>query len=347
MDNPGRGAGSARQVGAELSAFIPERPVHRERGPRFRLWPGSLPFPSTLPHHSALPAPSELALEPDVVSIGAQQLDHARNQRPPTEPASVATPSVSGSQAGRADLRLTGSGRDAIAAALEGLPSDGEVWISSSVETSLRRLSPCVAEAVARQARFADRPGARTVAVVFVHEWGIPHRDRSAILRLAAERDWRVVDDCAHAFSYGLELAAAGGTVAFSLPKFFPIPRGGILARPRTQGCSGNECTSAANLVRLVPSRSSAHLANWRRLDALARAAGFSAVDDLADGIIPQVYRLKVRRQFAAQALFAEAGVETTPPFYAGWLALPCHADLNEAYWVDAERVFEQLRSRF
>lgn len=299
-----------------------------------------------LPLCSALPASNELVLEPEVASFGVEQLTHSRDRPTPTEPSSLAISSGRGIHAGLADLRLTGSGRDAIAAALEGLPTDGEVWISSSVGTSLRRLSPCIAEAVNRRARSADRPGERTVAAVLVHEWGFPHRDRDRVLRLAAERGWRVVDDCAHAFAYGLELASEGATVAFSLPKLFPVPKGGLLARPGPAERPGRDYAVVARLLQDVPSRSAAHRANWRRLDVLAKAAGLSGVDVLADDIIPQAYRLRVRRQFAAQTLLGDAGVETTPPFYVGWIALPCHADLNEEYWAVMERLFEQLRGR-
>jgi hypothetical protein len=202
------------------------------------------------------------------------------------------------------------------------------------------------------RARPADSPSERAVGVVVVHEWGFPHRDRSHLLEQARSRGWRVVDDCAHAFAYGLELARSGATVAFSLPKFFDRSSGGLLANPPdvpnaatplhwTKSESAREMVAA--ILRTVPSRAAAHVANWRRLDALASARGLSALDILQDGVIPEVYRLRVKHQLAAQAAFEREGVETAPPFYAGWVALPCHADLPDRYWEAVRRAFESL----
>ena len=248
-------------------------------------------------------------------------------------------------------LHVTPSGRDAIALALDGVRPDGEVWITSSVGTALHRLSPCVAQAVSRRARVADRPSDRTVGVVVVHEWGFPHPERDGIVELARQHRWRVVDDCAHAFQHGLDLAQGGATVAFSLPKFLPVASGGLLANPspldtqRSFALSpGAREAAIADLLRQIPARCAAHVANWQRLDALASARGWSSIDRLTAGVVPQVYRLRIERQLGAQSAAAELGVETTPPFYTGWLALPCHADLPTPYWERIERWFQQVK---
>lgn len=272
---------------------------------------------------------------------------------------------------------MTGSGRAAIALALNGIRPDSDVWITSSLGTPLRRLSPCVPEAVGRCALPTEAPSGRTAAVVIVHEWGFPHPDRPRILTVARQRGWRVLDDCAHAFAHGLALARAGATVALSLPKFFPVPRGGLLARgpgadgqelaALSQPSSGHDGDAIADwqsgwsiepptadpepmgnrqldewqvvpMLRLVGERSAAHVTNWQRLRAITQRFGLTAHDDLPSGVIPQVFRLRTSRQFALARRLADAGVETSPPFYVGWLALPCHADLPDSYFATVER---------
>lgn len=310
---------------------------------RYRLWPGDAAVERASTHWPVVTPPASL---PGVIrsalfddqSVG----DHETRQSPSLAPEydTLRRKIVEN----RVRLHPTQSGRDAISRALEGVPSDGEVWISSSVATPLRRLSPCVMEAVSRHARFVDRPTSRTVAVVLVHEWGFPHRERPQILHLASVHGWRVIDDCAHAFAYGLRLAADGATVVFSLPKFFSVRGGGFLACTELPAQPSQAIAPAGKLFRTVLTRSAAHVANWHRIDVLAKAFNLSSVDSLANDVIPQVYRLRVRRQFAAQTILRDLGIETTPPFYAGWLALPCHADLPHAYWTSLRVAFEQLR---
>lgn len=249
------------------------------------------------------------------------------------------------------DLTVTPSGRDAIALALADLPSTSEVWIMSSVSTPLRRISPCVAEAVARRARIATAPSPRTRAVLLVHEWGVPYADRDNLIAEATARGWRVIDDCAHAFVYGIALAQRGATVACSLPKFFPVQSGGLLLRPlvaesRPEALRDWTTAPAAGITALRSSaaeRAARHVANWRRLEVLASAQHLSAVDRLRSDVIPEVFRLRVARQFAAQAIAHQLGIETTPPFYVGWIALPCHADLPADYWLAVERLLSEI----
>ncbi|MGH2461897.1 MAG: DegT/DnrJ/EryC1/StrS family aminotransferase [Chloroflexota bacterium] len=236
--------------------------------------------------------------------------------------------------------------------ALTQLPSDGEIWITSSVGTAVRRISPCVAQAVGRRARISGVPSDRTVSVVLVHEWGFPHPERDAIVRLANDRGWRVVDDCAHAFRYGLELAGRGSTVAFSFPKLFPVAGGGLLANPTASATTWNRVGTSSlphfhgsgagrllsGLVREVQRRGACQIANWLRLRAFADASGLASVDRLVDGVVPQAFRLAVSAQFAAGRVFADEGIETTPPFYTGWIAVPCHSELDDDYWRAVDR---------
>lgn len=247
---------------------------------------------------------------------------------------------------GESGLYATTSGREAIWLALDGVASDGEAWITSSVGTPPRRLSPCVAQAVGRRAGISDSPSDRTVAVVIVHEWGIPHSDRANLVGLANQRRWRVVDDCAHAFQYGLGLAVQGATVAFSLPKLFPKTGGGLLANPGSVLRDIRRPLPAPAITRLLVEavrRGERHRANWTRLYRIAIERGLSSLDSPMGETVPQVFRLAIRSQFSAQAVFSDEGIETTPPYYTGWLALPCHSELGDAYWLAIGRALDRL----
>ncbi len=236
------------------------------------------------------------------------------------------------------------SGRAAIATAFAHLPADSEVWITSSFGTPLRRLTPCVAEAVSWSARPAESPSERTRGVLLVHEWGFPHPASKLIEREAQRRNWTLVHDCAHAFNHGVELAKAGATVTFSLPKLFPVPMGGLLAS-RSMGLSesGPGATASGSfhedwgsrLLEEAKERSAQQIRNWHRLDRLIGGFGLGGLDRLPPGVVPQVYRVRLAKQFAASQCFASHSIETAPPFYTGWLAIPCHAELPASYWDD------------
>lgn len=247
-------------------------------------------------------------------------------------------------------LTVTSSGRAAIALALAALPAASEVWITSSLGTHPRRMSACVSEAVSRAARPVAEPTAQTRGIVVVHEWGIPHPTLGTIRQEAERKGWLVVHDCAHALKHGLDLAQSGAIVAFSLPKFFPIAHGGLLAGPR--GCledlkQPTTLPDDRDFLRLmlltVDHRCQQHVENWRRLDAIASHYRLQGEDNVAPDVVPQAYRLRFQRQFAAQQIMETHGIETTPPFYAGWLALPCHSKLPDSYWNEVTMAIERI----
>lgn len=302
---------------------------------RFRLWPGT----PTEEYHAT---PSSRLPVPPASLVGLSPV-WTRTANPARLPLTVGDLDSDGR------FYLTASGREAIWLSLAGLPGDREIWITSSVGTTLRRISPCVLRAVGRRARISGEPSERTVGVVLVHEWGFPHPARATILDQAKHRGWRVVDDCAHALRYGLDLARGGSTVAFSLPKLFPVTGTGLLANPTWLSGEAGELISVSPrgpLFREVQRRSARHVANWMRLGAIADAHGFASIDRLTEGIVPQVFRLAIAAQFSARSAFGRVGIETTPPFYTGWIALPCHSTLEASYWRAVERGFDQIGNR-
>ena len=244
---------------------------------------------------------------------------------------------------------MTPSGRSAIAAAFSHLIMGSDVWVTSSVGTPLRRMTPCITQAVGPRARPVDQPSERTRGVLIVHEWGFPHPRLTAITQQARAEGWQVVHDCAHAFIYGLQLAKMGSTVAFSLPKLLPVTNGGLLANGpgydsgNVGAGTGRDRDWLTSLTEIGTIRSTGHVTHWQRLDLVVQAAGLGSLDRLGPGIIPQAYRLRVSKQFAASQSFTSQHIESAPPFYVGWLALPCHADLREDYWQAVEVAIRAL----
>lgn len=131
-------------------------------------------------------------------------------------------------------LLRTPRGRDAIVLALqaEGLAPTDHVCV---ITTSGRGcISPCVRWALGR-CQWGRQPEERTRAVLLIHEWGVPHPDTEAIASACRRRGWVLIEDCAHAFATALWSGAvgrAGDWATYSMPKFTPLPAGGLLRAP-------------------------------------------------------------------------------------------------------------------
>lgn len=79
----------------------------------------------------------------------------------------------------------------------------------------------------------ARRMGARTRAVIAVHYFGIP-QSLAEVAELCRERGAALVEDCAHVAACRPSAARGPGSwgdaAVYSMPKFYPVPDGGILA---------------------------------------------------------------------------------------------------------------------
>lgn len=74
------------------------------------------------------------------------------------------------------------------------------------------------------------RMGAATRAVVAIHYFGIP-QELGGVAALCRDRGVALIEDCAHVFAGAPGSAGSWGSAAvYSLPKFLPVPDGGVLA---------------------------------------------------------------------------------------------------------------------
>lgn len=243
--------------------------------------------------------------------------------------------------------RVTVSGRAAlrsIVLALRLRPND-EVWISTTLGARDRLVSPCVTATIARCCRFAFAPGPRTAAALVIHDYGMPHPELDLIADRCRRHGWPLIEDAAHAFASTDAVGRRAGTVGdfalFSLPKFFPLARGGLLlgAAP-TDGDAGREAaTITAELARwlpLAPWIARRRLAHWQALDRLLGQADLHSALPLPARAIPSLYVFRTPRQFATLRRLRAASVETGPDARAGYVFLPCHQHLTAA---DLERI--------
>lgn len=204
-----------------------------------------------------------------------------------------------------AHVEPTASGTAAIALALEhaGVARGGEVLLPAYQCQSM--IEPVRwAGATPRFYRLREdlqcdvddlraRIGARTAAVIVPHYFGYV-RDLSAVRAVCDECGVILIEDCAHAFFGGPDrpVGAMGDYAIASLPKFFPVADGGLLASAhRTLANVGLGANAGAFEVK----------AAWNTIDeacAYGRLAGLRPAVAFARSL----RRLAWRRQSSQQA---------------------------------------------
>jgi hypothetical protein len=228
----------------------------------------------------------------------------------------------------------TSSGRDALGRILTylRLRAEDEVWITTALGARDRQVSPCVTATVARHCRFAFQPGPRTGAVLVVHDYGVPHPQLAGLREWCRHHGRPLIEDAAHAFAStdtdGRRMGAQADFALFSLPKFFAVPRGGLVVGLPGDAAGAADDEVAARFRSVLPR--TAEIAarrrrNWRRLDWLFTGMGLVSALPLTDGSVPSLYVLRTEHQFAAVRRLRAAGIECGPDIHCGQLFLPCH----------------------
>lgn len=116
------------------------------------------------------------------------------------------------------------------------LNPDDEVYITSSF--GARYVSKCVTCSVFNHCQPSKVITTGTRLIYIIHEFGVPHPETVALLKLATERNIPVLEDCAHSsnsyFDDGKKVGSKGDFVIYSLKKIFPMPVGGALKINKT-----------------------------------------------------------------------------------------------------------------
>ena len=237
---------------------------------------------------------------------------------------------------------VTPSGRAALAVILRylRLRPDDEVWITTTTGASGLAVTPCVTATIARSCRFADHPGPRTAAALVIHDWGLPHPDLADVGDYCRRHGLPLIEDAAHAFAgrdaSGRRLGTIGDFALFSLPKFFPIAHGGLVAGlpPHALPEDGRDPEARQALAGWLPYQdaiASARCQTWMALDGRMQELGLGGALPLPPGAVPSLYLLRTPLPFATLARLRAAGIESGPDDHRGFIFLPCHQQVGKS----------------
>jgi hypothetical protein len=185
----------------------------------------------------------------------------------------------------------------------------------------------------------------QTKAVVVIHEFGHPYKDLITLKKECEKRDIPLIEDCA--WSYGtkvgdIRIGEVGDYSIYSLPKILPLQYGAILT-----GLTINDEDNWNNYQLLdyfkrelilqkleeylptIHQASEQRRTNWQRLATLFAQDGFDVYAELAEGVVPGAFMVKLDDYQKAFERYESFGVETGRYYHDGALFLPVHQNLK------------------
>ena len=213
-------------------------------------------------------------------------------------------------------------------------------------------ISSCVTKTIEHICSWSRKITNRTKLVFVIHEFGFPCDEH----RMQTFRGMGIpiLEDCAYAIGSRLEGAVVGryGDYAvYSLPKYYPVEGGGILAckKPMNEVWNGDPASPTGRhlsnaegvelLSRIACSETVKHhwnrvrRDNWRHFARSLTKLGVEPYFDLEDAVVPGVFVCSLPSRINGQALkkkFVDAGVEATEYYGHGGFYFPAHQFLSE-----------------
>ncbi len=246
---------------------------------------------------------------------------------------------------GGRDLRYFANGRSALLAYLHHLKLKrrDEVLIVKTFDGPY--ITSCVTKAIEKICRWSQRPSVRTKLVLVIHEFGFPCPEWK--VAPFKKNGIPVLEDCAYALGSrveGAKVGTFGDFALYSLPKYYPIPFGGILAS-KTKFKSAHEIplrlsVPEENLLRhtvqaahpLMRQWNTIRRQNWNRFSYGLAGHGVAPYFPLNKHIVPGVYLMAVPPKFRGEKVKKKlnaAGVESTQYYRQGGFYIPVHQFLT------------------
>jgi len=243
------------------------------------------------------------------------------------------------------DMHFYDSGRTAILACLKhlNLTEDDEVLIVKTTEGEY--ISSCVTKTIEKVCRWSQKPSDKTRLVLVIHEFGFPCPYEK--VESFRKNNIPILEDCAYALGSRIESAPVGtyGDFAiYSLPKYYPVPFGGLLVSKDTINSEGAELKISLkdeDLLRLTISNAQAQHKEWNRsrrenwnfFSQAVKDYSLTPYLELSKDIIPGAFLMKVFEGFAGEDVkkrLNSAGVESTQYYTQGGFYFPIHPLLTD-----------------
>lgn len=235
------------------------------------------------------------------------------------------------------------NGRQALTKTLKGLGLTRGDVVTIVTTTGGAYVSSCVTEAIAKVCKSSREIENRTRAILLIHEFGFP-ADLPEDMRAMSVP---IIEDCAYAFGTRLRsgrIGSVGDCAIYSLPKFLPVPYGGILVSNRSmaRGIERSTVSKSGSEFLLTYLRRTAlkweawselRRKNWRYFERILCSFGVEAYFELADDVVPGVFLVRLPNYIDAAALKVKcvtSGIESTEYYGQGGFYFPVHQCLSE-----------------
>ncbi len=216
-------------------------------------------------------------------------------------------------------------------------------------------ISSCVTKTIEKVCRWSQPshksqghlPAGRQVShkiklVIVIHEFGFPCPEWKVLP--FKKKGIPILEDCAYALGSrveGAKVGTFGDFAIYSLPKYFPVPFGGILVSKSNIKSQKSKISNAdENLLRQTLHASYSHMSkwnktrrqNWNRFGQALTSKGFAPYFSLNKNVVPGVYLTAVPSKFKGEQVkkrLNEAGVESTQYYHQGGFYFPVHQFLT------------------
>ncbi|MFA5088881.1 MAG: DegT/DnrJ/EryC1/StrS family aminotransferase [Candidatus Omnitrophota bacterium] len=243
------------------------------------------------------------------------------------------------------DAQFYASGRTALLACLKhlGLTAKEEVLIIKTTDGPY--ISSCVTKTIEQVCLWSRQLSEQTRLVLVIHEFGFPCGFDK--IKPFARKGLPILEDCAYALGSRMGKAPVGnfGDFAiYSLPKYYPVPFGGLLAsktKIRSEGLALRVAPGDQDLLSLTIDSAQKETQRWNQerrehWKFFARhlpAGKFKPYFDLGKNIVPGVFLTTVPADFKGEDIkrrLNQAGVESTQYYHQGGFYFPVHQFLTD-----------------
>lgn len=248
---------------------------------------------------------------------------------------------------------LTVNGRQAIALVMEylQLTRADEVCILTTFDYP--NVSSCVTSTIFNYCKPSRQLSPATRAVFVIHEFGVPHRDIAMVADECRHRDIPLIEDCAHTINSvhnGRQVGMSGSWIICSLPKIFPVDRGGVLLGPEVAYHPTR--WEADHIVQIgqeiIPYLDGLPMLSERRRSVYSKLTeGINHVDleplfYVTEEITPWFFPVPVRDPDIVMDAAKLAGVECGLWHGTNIVVFPCHQYMNEKHIAEVVSVFDR-----
>ncbi len=242
-------------------------------------------------------------------------------------------------------LEYCNSGRAALSLCLEHFKIKKEDEVLIVKNTDGPYISSCVTKTIEKHCGWSQTFSVRTRVIFVIHEFGFPCPPERFLIY--QKKGIPIVEDCAYALGSRIEgesIGRFGDFAIYSLPKYYPIPLGGILVFKKKTKVVKSNLICGADIRELIkqtighPQRflktwNNIRRENWNFFVKRVLGKGLTPYFMLTKYVVPGVCIVGVPQNFEGEETkqrLNAAGVESTQYYHQKGFYFPVHQFLTD-----------------